>query len=117
MTEEIKNEMIEAGFDVEDALKRLLNNESLYEKFLKRFPDDPNFSALQDAVSNCEKEKAFDAAHTLKGLCGNLSINNILNLVSKQVEYFRADQWDEGVAMMDDITREYNRTVEILSKL
>lgn len=117
MTDEKKKELIDMGFDLDDALKRFVSNEALYEKFLVRFSTDPNYSILVDSVNNCNKDEAFKAAHTLKGVCGNLSINRLLELVSRQVEYFRADQWDEGAAMMNDITEEYNKTVKVIDSL
>ena len=117
MTDKVKQELKDMGFDLDDALKRFVNNEALYEKFLVKFSSDPNYSLLVDSVKNCNKEEAFKAAHTLKGVCGNLSINRLLELVSKQVEYFRADKWDEGVAMMDTITDEYNKTVKAINNL
>ncbi len=117
MTEEMRRELTDAGFDVDDALKRLLNNERLYEKFLKRFIADQNFTKLEEAVHSCKKQEAFDAAHTLKGLCGNLSINSLLDPVCRQVELFRAGDWDEGAALMDEVSREYNKVVGLLSRL
>lgn len=59
-----------AGIDVADALARFMDNEALMLKFLLRFPEDKNFSQLEQALADGDATRAFEAAHTLKGVAG-----------------------------------------------
>lgn len=47
MNEENKKLLLEAGVDLDRTMERFMNNEGLYLKFLKRFPEDPNFAQMR----------------------------------------------------------------------
>ena len=66
--------------DSSGILARFGNNEALLEKFLKRFPSDPNWPLLEKAVKEKNFEDANIAAHTLKGLCLNLGLTSLAEL-------------------------------------
>ena len=63
-----------AGIDVEDAVRRFMGKEELMMKFLLRFGQDPNFGLLRQALEEGDTARAYEAAHTLKGVAGNLSL-------------------------------------------
>lgn len=60
------------GGDYTDAQSRLMRD-SLIRKFVLKFPDDKNFAALKEAVSDERWDDAFAFAHTLKGVALNLA--------------------------------------------
>lgn len=60
--------------DIEDGLKRVVNNRKLYAKLLVKFKDDTNLKKLEDALAGGDLEEAKTAVHTLKGLAANLSL-------------------------------------------
>lgn len=93
-----RQRLLDAGLDVDSALARFMNNEALLEKFLAKFPADPNHHRLAAAI----------AAHTLKGVCGNLSMTALFELLTRQVAAFRADDWEGAVAMMPELDRLYD---------
>ncbi|MBP1561922.1 MAG: Hpt domain-containing protein [Oscillospiraceae bacterium] len=103
-----------AGIDTDSAVERFVGNEALYAKMLKKFLDDQTFAALVKAVSEGSGEAALAASHTLKGVCGNLSIERLFELFSEQVVLMRADKWDEAYAMMTEITENYTKVTEAL---
>ena len=74
MREDIRAALVRAGVDVDGALERFMNNEGLLERFLKKFPADPNYGALKEALARGDADAAFRAAHTLKGVAANLSM-------------------------------------------
>lgn len=57
-----------------------MGNEALLERFLKKFPQDENYQKLCAAMEASDWEAALTAAHTLKGICGNLSIAPLFDL-------------------------------------
>ena len=60
------------GGDYEDVLGRL-RSERLIQKFIIKFLDDGNFDLLCSSVESGDVSEAFRAAHTIKGMCQNLS--------------------------------------------
>ena len=103
-----RQRLMDAGLDLNSALDRFMNNEALLERFLAKFPADPNHDRLTAAIAAGDKEGALTAAHTLKGVCGNLSMTALFELLTRQVAAFRADDWEGAVAMMPELDRMYN---------
>ena len=71
----------EAGIDVDGALERFMNNEALLERFLRKVPGrTPTMKRPWSAGLRRRgtREEALTASHTLKGMCGNLSLNGTL---------------------------------------
>ena len=105
-----KNERLTAaGIDTASALERMMGNEALLERFLKRFLDDTNYEKLTQAIAAGDEEAALTAAHTLKGLCGNLSMTVLFDLFTRQVAAFRAGDWAGATAMMQEISAAYDQ--------
>lgn len=103
-----RQRLMDAGIDVDSALERFMNNEALLERFLAKFPADPNHGRLVAAIAAGDREAALTAAHTMKGVCGNLSMPALFELLTRQVAAFRADDWDGAVAMMPELDRLYD---------
>jgi HPt (histidine-containing phosphotransfer) domain-containing protein len=58
----------------QEGLNRLLNNTRLYARLLTKFKTETSLAELNAAVAAGDAEKARVAAHTLKGVAGNLSL-------------------------------------------
>ncbi len=77
---------------VDAGLARCMNNEAFYLRLVNMALDDPNFSRLEDAVKNGDKKAAFEAAHALKGVLGNLSLTPLFEAASEMTELLRAGE-------------------------
>lgn len=108
MDNERKQRLADVGIDVDDALNRFMGNESMFERFLGKFTADANYQKLLDALDAHDEEAALAASHTLKGVCGNLSMTKLFELLTDQVKAFRDGDFDGAAAMMDKITAVYN---------
>ena len=117
MTESLKTQLIKAGIDVNSALERFMGNEALLERFLKKFPQDENYQKLCAAMEASDWEAALTAAHTLKGICGNLSIAPLFDLLAIQVAAFRADDWHSAKKIMPQISGAYTAAADAISQL
>ena len=62
------------GADVDDGLKRCMNNEAFYLRLVNMALDDPGVAHLQEAAEASDRKAAFEAAHALKGMLANLSL-------------------------------------------
>ena len=107
MSPENKRAIAAVGIDMEEALDRFMNNEALLERFLKKFLQDPNYAALCEALDAGDCEGAFRAAHTLKGVCGNLSMRLLYQPVSEQVELLRCGNLEAAKTLRPQIDQAY----------
>ena len=64
----------EMGGDFEGVQKRF-GGVALVEKFAIKFLNDTSFQELEEGLREKDVEKAFRAAHTLKGICLNLGFD------------------------------------------
>jgi two-component system sensor histidine kinase/response regulator len=60
--------------NIEDAMKRVMNNSKLYAKLLVKFKEDQNINDVESALAAGDLSKAQIPAHTLKGISANLSL-------------------------------------------
>ena len=110
--ENARKERLQAGgIQVEEALARLMGNEALLERLLHKFLADPHFGQLCAALEAADAEAALEASHTLKGLCGNLSMLQLYGLFSRQVEALRSGDWDGAMELMPRIRAGYAAVV------
>lgn len=115
MDNEKKQRLISAGIDVDDALNRFMGNESMLERFLGKFTQDANYRKLVDALEANDAEAALAASHTLKGVCGNLSMTKLFELLTVQVKAFRDGDFDGAKAQMESITAVYNEIIAAIN--
>jgi len=60
--------------DLDAGIRHAGGSRALYLRFLRRFPADPSFSDLRDALQNGDVPRAFLCAHTFKGLAAQLGL-------------------------------------------
>ena len=78
------------GVDLAETMDRFVDDEELYVSCLEEFRTEPSFDHLRSALDNGDMEAAFDAAHTLKGVTGNLGFTPLFNAVCPMVETLRS---------------------------
>ena len=77
------------GADVNDGLARCMNNQDFYFRLIEKALEDKNFAALEDALANKDLPAAFEAAHSLKGVTGNLALTPIYSPILEMTELLR----------------------------
>lgn len=77
------------GCNVDEGLQRCMNNESFYLMLVNKFIDGTDLSILVNALKNNDLDTAFAQAHSLKGVCGNLSLTPLFNVTVEMVEPLR----------------------------
>lgn len=117
MNQEIKEALQAAGVNMEGAMKRLMNNEGLYERLLVKFQSDGNYAGLQKALEEERYEDAFHCAHTLKGVAGNLGMDKLMNADIVVVEKLRAGNYDGVKQDMEAVKEAYEQLMEIIQKM
>ncbi len=103
----------EQGVNVDKALERMKGNKEAYRSFLKEFFEDPDFEALQESIEAQNAKEAFEYAHGLKGMAGNLGLDYIHSRISILVEILRQGSL-EGAA---EAFAEIMETCTVIAKL
>lgn len=103
MTPERKARLEAAGIDVDALSERVMDSEALMERLLGKFAASRDYPALAAALEEGGRERACAAAHTLKGVCGNLSMDGLYRLFTAQVEALRRGDMDEAARLMAEI--------------
>ena len=86
-------------------------------RFALMFLRDSSMDELRTAMSETNYEKAFQAAHTLKGVCLNLGLKGLYEPTAKITEMLRNSKYDEAEQMMEELEAEYKCHCENLSAL
>ena len=105
------------GGNYEDVLRRL-RSEVLIRKFTLKFLEDQSYSLLKQALGDNNYEEAFRGAHTLKGVCQNLSFDRLYEVSSELTELLR-DRTGEKPGIpeaMEKVTEVYEMTIEEIKK-
>ena len=106
------------GGNYDEVISRLRTDERV-AKFLKRVLDDGSYQLLIDSVATNNVDEAFRAAHTLKGVCGNLSITKFGESSSALCEYLRENRVIDGAvtSMLEKVKTDYELTVSSIRQL
>ena len=94
------------GADTDEGLGRCFGIEDFYLKLVNTVPDEGNFDRLAEAVRANDLDTAFECAHALKGVLGNLSLTPIYTPVSEMTEQLRAHAQADYGAELDEILRQ-----------
>lgn len=104
----------ELGEDLTPAVQRFGGNESLYERFLKKFPQDPTAAALEKAVEQKNYEEVERSAHTLKGVAANLGLETLRTGSDALVQAVRRGEYQNVNSLYETFAAEYARVIKIL---
>ena len=101
--------------DFKDVSQRLFS-EALVKKFVLKFLDDKSFSSLCKSMEASDYAQAFIAAHTLKGVCQNLSFTRLYKSANLLTEELRNGTPDVAYAteLLAAVTADYQVTVNAI---
>jgi FOG: HPt domain len=83
--------------DVDAGLARIRGNKNLYKRMLGLFTASEEFAKLDDAISSNDAEASGNIAHAIKGMSGNLSLDDVFHLSETLMGEFRAGNFNEAL--------------------
>ena len=106
------------GGNYEEVVSRLRTDERII-RFLQKVVDDGSYKLLIDSIATNNVDEAFRAAHTLKGVCGNLSITKLGETSSALCEYLRENRVidDKVMSMLEPVKVDYELTISSIKQL
>ncbi len=78
------------GADYQTTLSRFMGSEAMYLRILDMLFQDENLDRLGEALDRGDLTAAFECAHTLKGVAGNLGLEPFYQSICAIVEPLRA---------------------------
>ena len=98
------------GADYAATMERFLGNEAMYLRFFDMLFQDESMRKLGDALHAGDTANAFAAAHTLKGVAGNMGLTPLYRAICAIVEPLRAGERSEDYpALYAAIEEEFQR--------
>ena len=98
------------GGDVDGVMDRFMEDEELLMTCLKQFVDADEMEVLKDDIEKKDYKHAFETAHALKGVTGNLGLTPLYDTVCVLVESLRAgiyDHVDEQFNAVEEKRKEF----------
>ncbi len=112
------NEKIEKlhawGADTEMALNRFMEDEELYIECLEMIVGDKHFDALADAMASKKYKEAFEHAHCLKDVSGNLGLTPLFDAMCEVVEPLRKDHFENIEEKYKAMLEKYEEYLQIM---
>ncbi len=94
------------GGDYADVSARL-HSDRLVKKFVLKYLDDPSFDLLCTSMAEKDYEQAFRAAHTIKGVCQNLSFTRLLDSSSRLSDALRHGWTPEADPLVEQVKADH----------
>lgn len=104
------------GGDYDSVIGRL-RSERMVQKFALKFLNDGSFDLLCQSMDAKNYEEAFRAAHTIKGVCQNLSFTRLYESSSQLSEALRSGWTPEADTLIEQVKADYQVTVDALRAL
>lgn len=112
MLEEIKA----LGANVDDGLKRFMNNTALYERCLKKYTVQAEKCTMLEEIKKGNFENAEKSAHTMKGVASNLSLTPLYDLYAEIVLRIREKNTDGLEEIADKCVKIEKEFCDAISK-
>lgn len=97
-----------------DEVKGRLRSERMIQKFALKFLNDGSYNGLCEALEQGNAEEAFRAAHTIKGVCQNLSFTKLGQSSDELTESLRGGISPEARELFERVKNDYQQTVSAI---
>lgn len=103
------------GGNYSDVVNRF-GKEQLVLKYIYKFLDDESYNLLVQSLDNKDFEEAFRMAHTLKGICQNLSLTRLYDSSSLLTEELRGKCGNNYLFYFNKLKSDYEEIIKIIRK-
>ena len=93
-----------------------MNNEAFYLKLVKMATADENFKKLDDTLEAKDWEGAFNAAHALKGVVGNLELTPLYEVMQELTEKLRPLEPCDCADLLEKVHTLYGKLLAIVNE-
>lgn len=101
----------------ENVSSRMMGNQKLVEKFVRKFLEDPTYKQIKESVEKMDYDEILRATHTMKGIASNLEFTQLQQKSAKAVDMIRAGEKETVLPVIDEIEKEYQKVVDAIQEL
>ncbi len=109
-----KEKFVLAGNDLEALCERTGGDEDLIEQLMQMFLADTSWEEMCSSIEAGECEKAFRAAHSLKGSSGMLGLSGLFEVMKVITDMLRNGDLDGAETVFEKTKAEYENTVSVI---
>lgn len=111
------DELKDLGVNIEEGKKRLMGNESLYERMLGTFVKMMSDTPIEPSEFDCDDcTEIIEKTHAIKGASGNLSLTPVYEAYSKMVDLLRQNKPAEAKAIYEEIQPVQTEIIRCIEK-
>lgn len=99
--------------DYADVMSRL-PKEEMVQRFIFKFLDEKSYDELNTAMQEHDYETAFRAAHTIKGICQNLSFTKLYRSSNQLTEALRFKKYQETEELFNAFSNDYMQNISTI---
>lgn len=110
----VKN-LKEFGADTDEGITRCLNDEDFYLDLVRSVIPDERLDELEKLIADRDFDKAFEMAHALKGMYGNISLKPIYEPICEITELLRDKKDGDYSRYLTEAKEQKKKLVEIVN--
>ena len=99
------DDLIAYGANVDEGLTRCMGNEGMYLMLVGTVKGEAGFGKLREAVEAGDLDTAFETAHALKGILGNLALTPLFEPMQEITELLRSRTEMDYTPLLDQIAQ------------
>ncbi|MDD3217706.1 MAG: Hpt domain-containing protein [Lachnospiraceae bacterium] len=103
------------GAETEDALERFMNDEEMYLKYVRSFPEEHSMPDLVAAVERKDYDAAEKSVHALKGIVNNLGFLPLADAAIDMLEELRDENIEDALEAYEDVKTEYRKFTDAIN--
>jgi len=105
--------IVKESINIEEGLKRVMNNKALYCRLLGNFTGKKFVSQIAEATEAGDFEALMNAVHALKGVAANLAMFRLISIVSR-IEAL-AKNAESPVDLLPELNEAFEKTDHAIS--
>lgn len=113
---DLTTELAKYGIDYEDAMERVGGSADFFEKLAAKYLDDTHFVDLEAAMDVKDFDAAYEAAHALKGVSGNLSMTDLYKASAAVSDALFQGEYQAAATLMPQVKDAHLKALEGVEK-
>lgn len=101
------------GADVDEGIKRCLDDAGFYIELVESVIPDTRLEELEKLINDNDLDKAFEVAHALKGMYGNISLKPIYDPVCEITEHLRMGEKIDYSELINEAKAQKQKLIDI----
>lgn len=106
--------LTKAGINPNQGIARFNGNSEVYETMINKFPLDDHFPKMLQAIAQKDVNNAFQYAHAVKGMVGNLSMIDLYESIIPLVDELRTGRIENIEDYLPKVKENYQRVIDAI---